>query len=325
MNFWEYKSITNLKLKITKILMQIIDGKKLQKEILAEVKIGVAALPFQPLFCDVLVGEDPVSMQYVKMKMRMAEEVGIHPHPAFFPDTISTEDLIKEIQILNKIPNMCGIIVQLPLPLSIDKRTVLDAIDPLLDVDCLGTVAGEKFYSGLTAGVGGFPAALASVAVLDSIPLDLNNKNIVVLGQGELVGKPVAALLRFRGLQPSVINSKTPARNATHGVTDGENKEDLLKNADVIISGIGKGKYITGEMIKDGVVLIDAGTSEDGNAVVGDVDLDSVKDIASYVSPVPGGVGPVTVAMLLKNVLTVAQSKRPHPNPYLYKEEGENL
>ena len=113
-----------------------------------------------------------------------------------------------------------------------------------------------------------------------------------------MVGKPVASLLKFRGLSPEIVRSKT------------ENKEQLIKEADVIISGIGRGKYVTGNMIKTGAVLIDAGTSESDGGILGDVDLDSVKDVASYVSPVPGGVGPVTVAILLKNVLTVAKNKQ---------------
>ena len=285
--------------------MEIINGKKIRDEILVSIKREVSLLKFKPIFCDVLVGNDPASIQYVEMKGRMAEAVGISFHKANFPASINTNDLIKEIQILNKIPNMCGIIIQLPLPENIDRQMVLDSIDPKLDVDCLGKVASEKFYSGSTPGEVGFPTALACMTILDSLNLDLKDKKIVVLGQGMLVGKPVAALLKFRGLNPTILRSKT------------ENKEELIKQADVVISGMGKGKYITGEMIKKGAVLIDAGTSEEisgppsglGRAsIVGDVDLDLVKDIASYVSPVPGGVGPVTVAMLLNNVLKVAQS-----------------
>ncbi|MCE9549275.1 bifunctional 5,10-methylenetetrahydrofolate dehydrogenase/5,10-methenyltetrahydrofolate cyclohydrolase [Candidatus Nomurabacteria bacterium] len=274
--------------------MQIIDGRQLSKESLAHTKQEVGLLNFQPVFCDILVGDDPSSAQYVRMKAKTAESIGIKFHNASFPVSITTADLIKEIQILNKIPNMCGIIIQLPLPSSIDKRAALDAIDSGLDVDCLGSVASEKFYNGSIEI--GFPTALACMAILDSLNLDLNKKNIVVLGQGDLVGKPVSALLQFRGLSPVVINSKT------------ENKEELIKKADIIISGIGKGKYITGTMIKEGVVIIDAGTSESDGGIVGDVDLESVKDVASFVSPVPGGVGPMTVAMLLKNVLTVAKN-----------------
>ena len=283
--------------------MIIIDGKKLRNEILTKVKKEVATLPFVPIFCDVLVGEDPSSVQYVQMKKKNAESIGVKFHSANFPATITTPALLKEIESLNKIPNMCGIIVQLPLPKHLDRQAVLDSIDPELDVDCLGKVQSEKFYSGLiTPGIG-FPTALACLAVLDSLNLDnnpstaLRTRKIVVLGQGNLVGKPVTALLQFRGLNPEIIRSKT------------ENKEQIIKEADIIISGMGKGKYLTGEMLKIGVVLIDAGTSEDEGSIVGDVDLDSIQNVAGYISPVPGGVGPVTVAMLLRNVLTVAKNK----------------
>jgi methylenetetrahydrofolate dehydrogenase (NADP+)/methenyltetrahydrofolate cyclohydrolase len=274
--------------------MEIIDGKKLGEQILAKVKNEVAALSFQPVFCDVLVGNDPASVQYVKMKMFMAEKIGIHFHNATFHASINTNDLIKEIKILNKLPNMCGIIIQLPLSEHIDRQMVLDSIDPKLDVDCLGSIASEKFYNNENAI--GYPTALACMVLLDSLNLDLKNKKIVVLGQGILVGKPVTALLKFRGLNPIVITSKTG------------NKEEFIKQADIVISGIGKGKYITGNMIKKGAVLIDAGTSESEGGIVGDIDLESVKDVAGYISPVPGGVGPMTVAMLLNNVLTVAKN-----------------
>ncbi len=284
--------------------MQIIDGRKLRGEILADVKKEVAKLSFTPVFCDVLVGNDPASLQYVEMKAKTAEMVGIHFHRAAFPASISTADLIKEIKTLNKIKNMCGIIIQLPLPASIDKQAILDSIDPHLDVDCLGTLASNKFYNDYDSQKDlAYPTALACMALLDSINLDLKGKIIVVLGQGALVGKPVSALLQYRHLTYLAVNSKT------------ENKEHLLKQADIVVSGIGRGKYITGNMIKLGAVLIDAGTSEEVNvpqgvkgSIVGDVDLESVKNIASYVSPVPGGVGPVTVAMLLNNVLKVAKN-----------------
>lgn len=271
----------------------IIDGKKIQKEILKRVEEEVASLPFQPVFCDILVGNDPVSLSYVKMKMRTAEKAGIRFHKAFFPESINTEDLIKEIEKLNKIPNMCGIIIQLPLPSHIDKQQALDAIDSTLDVDCLGTSSGERFYGGDTEL--GFPTALACMKVLDSISLPLGEKSITVLGQGALVGRPVTALLRFRGLNPKTMNSKT------------ENKDEIIKNSDVIICAIGRGQYIKGHMIKKGAVLIDAGTSESEGGIIGDVDSGSVLGVASYVSPVPGGVGPVTVAILLENVLKVAK------------------
>ena len=274
--------------------MQIIDGRKIRNEILEKIKREVATLPFVPVFCDILVGDNPMSIQYVNMKAKTATAIGIRFHKAVFSESITTEKLITEIVKLNKVENMCGIIIQLPLPDSIDSRKVLDAITPRLDVDFLGSVASVEFYNGKIER--GFPTAFACIALLDSLNSDLKGKNIVVLGQGSLVGKPVTALLRFRGLGPVIITSQT------------ENKETLIKEADIIISGIGKGAYIKGDMIKPGAIVIDAGTSESNAGIIGDVDLESVKDIASFVSPVPGGVGPVTVAMLLENVLYVAKS-----------------
>jgi methylenetetrahydrofolate dehydrogenase (NADP+)/methenyltetrahydrofolate cyclohydrolase len=271
----------------------IIDGKKIRQQILDRVKESVEALPFVPVFCDILVGSDPVSAQYVRMKAKTAESVGIKFRSADFPESITTEELIEQIQNLNRVPHMCGIIVQLPLPPHINKQNVLDAIDPRLDVDCLGTIASDKFYA--DANPIGFPTAIACITALDSIAMDLSGKNIVVLGRGTLVGKPVAHLLQVRGLSISVVSSQT------------ENAEEQLKNADVVISGIGKGKFITGDKIKKGAVIVDAGTSEDNGGVSGDVDLESVEPVASYVSPTPGGVGPITVAVLLSNVLESAK------------------
>jgi len=275
--------------------MKIIDGKKIAEEILAEVKKGVAALPFVPEFTDVLVGSDPASVQYVNRKKKIAESVGIKFHGANFPADIKTSELALELAKLNNVENICGIIVQLPLPEHIDRQEVLDVIDQRLDVDCLGTAASEKFYRGENEI--GYPAALACLALLGSLNLDLQNKKIAVLGEGVLVGRPVAALLRFQGVEPEVVSAAT------------KNKEDIIRNAELIISGIGKGKYLTRAMIRPGAVIIDAGTSEMDSGIVGDVDLDSVRDVAGYVSPVPGGVGPVTVAMLLRNVLMVAKAK----------------
>lgn len=272
----------------------IIDGRKLSKEILAEVKQEIALLPFVPVFCDILVGDNPVPLQYVNMKRRKAEELGIRFHEAFFPDDISTENLVKEIEKINKIENMCGVIVQLPLPETLDQVKILDAVDSHLDVDCLSTTTSDKFYSGDL--FLGFPTALACMAILDSLNLDLTNKKIVVMGQGKLVGKPVSALLEFRNLKVEIVRSKT------------ERKEEILKEADVVISGMGKGKYIKGDMIKKNAILIDAGSSESDSGIIGDVDLESVEKVAGFVSPVPGGVGPMTVAMLLQNVLKVAKS-----------------
>ncbi len=277
-------------------MTQIIDGRKLRDEILERVKKEIAILSFQPVFCDVLVGDDSASKQYVEMKARTAEKVGIHFHRASFPETISTEDLINEIKILNKIPNMCGLIVQLPLPASLDRTKILNAIDPEIDVDCLGEVASDKFFNNQSNI--GRPTAVSCMELLDSVKLDLKNKKILILGQGELVGRPVTALMKFRGLNPEIA------------VRDTNNQEKLMKEADVIISGTGHGGLITGNKIKNGVVIIDAGTSKKDGKIIGDVERDSVEGIASFVSPVPGGVGPMTVAVLLNNVLEIAKTRK---------------
>ncbi len=275
--------------------MQIIDGRKIRDELLISIKKEVEFLPFVPVFCDVLVGEDKVSEQYVRMKDKTATSVGIKFHNAHFPATITTEELIEEIKVLNNIPNMCGLIVQLPLPENIDTKKVLDAIDSDLDVDCLGTLASERFYKNISHLAP--PTANACVTILKSLNIDLQDKKIVVLGNGELVGRPVTALLKSLNFEVDTITRNT------------ENKEIILKNADIIISGIGNGKYINSLMIKENAIIIDAGTSESGSGIVGDVDIESIKDMQGFISPVPGGVGPVTIAMLLQNVLKVAKNK----------------
>jgi methylenetetrahydrofolate dehydrogenase (NADP+)/methenyltetrahydrofolate cyclohydrolase len=275
--------------------MQLINGRKIRDEILSEVKREIADLSFQPVFCDVLVGEDPASVQYVNMKAKIAESIGVKFFDAKFPESITTEELISEINKINDQKDMCGIIVQLPLPVHIDRQKVLNSVDVTLDIDCLSEVNSEKFYKGEYAL--GFPTALACMYILDSLELNLKEKNILVMGQGDLVGRPVSAMLKARGLDIEVLTSNS------------EYKEEKIKDADVIISGIGEGKYLTGDMLKENVVLIDAGTSESNGSIVGDVDIDSVKDVASFVSSVPGGVGPVTIAMLFKNLLIVAKNK----------------
>jgi methylenetetrahydrofolate dehydrogenase (NADP+) / methenyltetrahydrofolate cyclohydrolase len=273
----------------------IINGRKIRDEILKNVKDEVAVLPFMPVFCDVLIGDDPVSAQYIEMKAKTAESIGIHYHHADFPREITTEELVHHIKKLNTIDHMCGLIVQMPLPEHLNQQAVLNAIDSRIDVDCLGMVASEIFYKG-DATIG-FPTALACMAVLDSVVSDLHGKNIVVIGQGMLVGKPVTYLLQKRGLSVYTIE---------HSI---EGKEAVIADADVIISATGAGKILTGDMIKAGAIVIDAGTSESNGGVVGDIDRVSVEPRALYLSPTPGGVGPVTVAMLLRNVALVAQKK----------------
>lgn len=276
--------------------MELIKGTKIRDNILNNLRKDVGSLSFPPIFCDILVGDDPVSLSYVRIKEKISLSIGVKFKLVHFKNNTTTEDIVNEINNLNKVPHMCGIIVQLPLPSHIDTNLVLDSIDPILDVDCLGNHNNANFYNGISTM--GYPTALACMRILDSIPINLSDKKIVVLGQGKLVGLPVSYLLNQRNLNVITINSRT------------DNSSALIKEADVIISAIGRGKFITKDMIKKGVAIIDAGTSEENGSLVGDVDIGSVSDFVSYITPTPGGVGPVTVAILLSNVLKVAKMKK---------------
>jgi len=274
---------------------KIIDGKKIRDELLQEIKNDVEKLPFVPVFCDILVGDDPVSASYVRIKAKTAESVGIKFRTAEFPTSVTTEELITEIEALNRVPHMCGIIIQLPLPSHIDTLRVLDAIDPSVDVDCLHSLSRKKFYENTPTYL--YPTARSCVYLVEKYIPVLKGTHVVVVGQGVLVGRPVAHILRSLGANVSVIDSTT------------ENPHDILRSAQVVVSAIGKGKYITRDMLTAGVMVIDAGTSEEGGSIIGDVDFEDVLPITSCITPTPGGVGPVTVAMLLSNVVLSAQKR----------------
>jgi len=273
----------------------IINGSRLALEIINGLKEEVGQLPFQPLICDVLVGNNSVSRQYVNLKKQKALYAGMDFKQVELEEFISEEQLIVEIKNSNQLPNVCGLLIQLPLPKHINRQKVLNAIDPEIDVDILSALARERFYSGKPGFIP--PTAAAIMYILDSLSIELRNMNFLVVGQGELVGRPVAHLLRQSNFSVQTADKST------------QDLESLLKKADVIISGVGKPKFITGRAIKPGAVVIDAGTAEDSGEVVGDVEIDSVLKMAAWVTPVPGGVGPVTVAMLLKNAVQTAKVK----------------
>lgn len=272
--------------------MQIFNGRSFRDQILAELKVTIAKLPEKPIFCDVLVGSDPASAQYVRMKGKTAETIGIEFLQAQYPEDITTEALMIEINRLNQTPRMCGIIVQLPLPAHLDKQSVLNAIDPLLDVDATGEENTNLFYASTPRFV--FPTAQAIMAIIDSVCPNISDKRVAILGKGELVGRPIYQLLHERGVDPEVVDRSTP------------DPHEITENAELIISAVGKGGFVTADMVQQGVLIIDAGTSESYGSIVGDILMDGMEDKASFISPTPGGVGPVTVAMLMRNVVMVA-------------------
>ena len=273
--------------------MKLIDGRKIRDEILSTLKARVAALPFKPVFCDVLVGSDASSAQYVAMKLKVAESLGIATHKAVFPETITTEQLVAEIKTIAMMPHMSGLIIQLPLPSHIDRQAVLNAVPAHMDVDALGEITSEHFYQNRPTFI--LPTAEAVLAVLGSLDMELADKHVVVAGRGMLVGRPVAHLLKHRGITVDTIDSET------------HHAKELYRAADILISATGQAGLIEGSMLKPGVILIDAGTSESNGAISGDIDRASVESVAAYLAPVPGGVGPVTVAMLMNNVVTAAE------------------
>ncbi len=275
--------------------MEIINGREIRNNILQSLKSDIELLPHKPIFSDILVGGDSASMQYVRMKEKTATDIGIEFLKAQFDESITTEELLSEIDKLNSTPRMCGLIVQLPLPAHIDTKKVLDRIDPSIDVDATGEVNSKKFYDGNPGFI--FPTAQAVMEIINSLDVDLKNKNFVILGKGDLVGKPVYKMLNNIGITPVVVDRST------------EDIGSVTRNADVLICATGRAGLIDKTMIKEGVIIIDAGTSESYGSIVGDVNTLGIEDVASVLSPVPGGVGPVTVACLMKNIVLSAQNK----------------
>ncbi len=275
--------------------MVLLDGRQIAQHILQEIKREVAHLPFQPVFCDVLVGDDPVSYSYVKIKGKRAEEAGIEFRLEHLPAEVGQGALIERIHQLNHEPGMCGIIVQLPLPPGFDRQAVLDAIDPALDVDCLGAPATKRFFHGDPVLMP--PTAAAVAAIFQQLPEQLRKGRVVIVGKGVLVGRPTQRLLQLQGVPVQLTDNTDPEMLAK------------VREADVLITGTGQPKLITGSMIKPGAAVIDAGTAESEGVIAGDVDRETVGSVAGFLTPVPGGVGPVTVAELLKNILQVAQNK----------------
>lgn len=275
----------------------IFNGKEFSKKKLEELKEIVSSLPFVPEFSDVLVGDNGVSLRYVKMKRQISESIGIKFIEEFIPQNSDTNDVVSIIQKLASRKNMCGIIVQLPLPPELERQVILDAVPLHLDVDGLSTKYEDIFYQGEEVNL--MPTVSAIWEIIQSINFDFNNKNVVVVGQGKLVGKPLSFLFTKNSIPHKIINSKT----------DEATRIEILKEADMVVSAVGIENLINSSMLKNGVSIIDAGTLEVDNKLKGDVNPEFIHEKASFLTPTPGGVGPVTVVMLMKNIVSTAINK----------------
>jgi methylenetetrahydrofolate dehydrogenase (NADP+) / methenyltetrahydrofolate cyclohydrolase len=278
---------------VIRINMILLDGKKLAQKILGEKEKEIAGLSAKLRLGIVVVGEDPVVRKFIEQKKKAGMEIGVDVRVYPFEESITTNELRKQLAEITHEEKNTGIIVQLPLPEHINTQYILNAITPEKDVDVLSARAIGNFAVGKSSIMP--PVVGAIKAFFEEYRIDYKNKYIVIVGAGGLVGKPVALWLLTEGVSFSIVRSRT------------ENPQQFFKNADIIITGIGKPGYITGDNIKEGVVVIDAGISEAEGKLVGDADFDSVSSKASYITPVPGGVGPVTIAVLFQNLFILGK------------------
>ena len=281
----------------------IIDGKAVAASVhaksveqIAEIKEKYGTVPGLAV---ILVGENPASQVYVGTKVKKCAELGIYSEKIVLPESTTQEELLAVIDRLNKDPKIHGILVQSPPPKQINEEEVVLAIDPAKDVDCFHPFNAGKLFLGDTTGF--MPCTPYGVMkLLEYYQIPTRGKHAVVLGRSNIVGKPMAALLSNKGVDATV----TVAHSRT------ENLKELLQSADILVAAIGKPEFVKADMVKPGAVVIDVGinripdeTSPKGYRIVGDVDFAEVSKVASAITPVPGGVGPMTIAMLMQNAI----------------------
>ncbi|WP_107686610.1 bifunctional methylenetetrahydrofolate dehydrogenase/methenyltetrahydrofolate cyclohydrolase FolD [Campylobacter concisus] len=279
--------------------MKILDGKAVSLKVKESVKVRAEELKkfgVEPTLAVILVGEDKASQTYVRAKEKACNEYGIKSVAHRLSENTTQAELLALINVLNLDDSIHGILVQLPLPKHIDTNTVLATIDPAKDVDGFHAVNVGKLVSGLDGFVPCTP--LGVMEILKEYGIDVAGLNAVVIGRSNIVGKPMANLLLNASATVTITHSKT------------KNLKEICKNADLIVAAIGKPFFLKADMVKDGVVVVDVGINRlDDGRLVGDVDFDEVAPKCSYITPVPGGVGPMTIAMLLNNTILAAQAK----------------
>ena len=275
----------------------IIDGKAVSARIKEEIKAEVSALKekgITPGLAVIIVGENPASKVYVANKKRTCIELGMHSEEFALPEETTQEELIALVKKLNNDDKIDGILVQLPLPSHIDERAVIDNISPNKDVDAFHPsnvgeimIGGYRFAPCTPAGV---------MELIKETGIEIAGKECVIIGRSNIVGKPQALLMLQENATVTICHSKT------------KNLKEVVRRADIVIAAVGRAKMVTADMIKPGAVVIDVGMNRDENGkLCGDVDIESVKEVASAITPVPGGVGPMTIAMLMKNTLTAGK------------------
>lgn len=287
---------------------KILDGKALAEEIRGEVAVGVAEMKEKhgvtPGLAAVLVGDDPASAIYVRNKRRACDEVGMVSDTILLPADATNEQVLETVQKLNNDPRFHGILVQLPLPSQVDELAVIESLDPNKDVDGLHPFNVGKLVQGRADFIPGTPFGIQQILMRNGH--DPGGANVVVCGRSDIVGKPMALLLMQRA----------DGANATVTVchTRTKNMAEITRQADILVAAIGRPNVITADMVKEGAVVIDVGINrvddasrKRGYRLVGDVDYESVAEKASAITPVPGGVGPMTIAMLLVNTLTATR------------------
>lgn len=278
---------------------QILDGKKVSQKVKDALKVKVAALNengIHPGLAVIIVGNDSASRVYVNNKKKACEYIGIRSEEYALPEQTSQKELLELIDKLNKKDDIHGILCQLPLPKHIDEETVLNAINPIKDVDAFHPVNVGKIMIGNFDFLPCTPAGVMELIAESGI--DLTGKHCVVVGRSNIVGKPQAMLLLHKNATVTICHSKT------------KDLKSVCRTADVLVVAVGRAKMINEEYIKDGAVVIDVGMDRDENGkLCGDVDFESACKKASYITPVPGGVGPMTIATLMKNAVTAAEKQ----------------
>lgn len=265
-----------------------MNGKLIREELLNNLKERIDSLPTQLGLCVIQVGEDPASKVYVGQKEKLALELGYKFVHKNFPEEVTQEEILDYIDQVNKDDSIDGILVQMPLPKHLDETVIQNRIDSKKDVDGLTYVNGGKVVHNTSSLLPCTPKGI--IDMLDYFRIDIKGKNAVVIGRSILVGKPMANLLLNRDATVTVCHSKT------------DNIAYYTKNADIVIVAVGVAGFLTKDMVKEGAVVIDVGINRIDGKLYGDVDYNNVKDLCSYITPVPGGVGPMTVYELMNNV-----------------------